>query len=264
MGKVIHAYGKITIREGDKFGRWTAIEKSHKVGNNIGIKCICSCPKQTLRVVAVSRLIGGYSKSCGCVRYDGTSQEKLGDKTRTHGLSSTRLYKIWKGMKKRCYNTNKPNYKNYGGRGIEVCPEWKDDFSSFMGWSIENGYSDELSIDRVDNDLGYSPYNCQWITLSANCRKAALENKSKNLGMFSEKAHSRSKDSNRKNNGIKCNLISPDREVREFQSIGETAEYLSKLLNRGYSSVYSQCKQILNRSNNCRSIGGFRIERREV
>ena len=81
-----------------------------------------------------------------------------------HNGKGTRLYSIWKGMKTRCYNKNQPAYRMYGGRGITVCDEWLHDFPAFRDWAISHGYSDDLTLDRKDNSLGYSPSNCRWIT----------------------------------------------------------------------------------------------------
>ena len=89
--------------------------------------------------------------------------------------SKTRLYTIWIGMKSRCYNPKYPHYKRYGGRGLTVYFGWKDDYLAFKSWAISNGYIDTLTIDRIDNDKGYQPDNCRWITRSDNTKKVSRD-----------------------------------------------------------------------------------------
>lgn len=88
-------------------------------------------------------------------------------------ISSTRLYQIYSGMKNRCYNSKSPAYPRYGGRGITICDEWLGDngVQNFINWSLSHNYNDTLSIDRINNDKGYSPDNCQWVTRSFNSAK---------------------------------------------------------------------------------------------
>lgn len=82
----------------------------------------------------------------------------------THGQTGTRLYRIWKTMKCRCCNPNHPTYQSYGARGITICDEWLNSFELFSEWALNHGYAEDLEIDRINVDKGYSPDNCRWIT----------------------------------------------------------------------------------------------------
>ena len=149
---------------GMKFGRLTVIERAEN--SNTGKtrwKCKCECGKETIS--HTSSLTSGRTKSCGCL-----SHEKAVRTITKHGYRRTKLYGVWCGMKKRCYNTKFEHYDRYGGRGIKVCEEWKKDFSIFKDWSLQNGYKEGLEIDRIDVDGNYEPSNCNWKTRTEQVR----------------------------------------------------------------------------------------------
>lgn len=97
-------------------------------------------------------------------------KEKEENSNYKHGMTKTRLFEIWAGMKKRCYKKYHTSYKNYGGKGVTMCDEWIDSFINFKDWSYPNGYSDELTIDRIDPMKNYEPSNCRWATKEVQAR----------------------------------------------------------------------------------------------
>lgn len=120
-------------------------------------KCRCDCGNE--KVVSGKELQNGSTKSCGCL-----TREILIARNTKHGKRYTRLYRIWLMMKNRCSNSKDKFYKCYGGKGITVCDEWSKNFESFYNWAMSNGYASNLTLDRINTDLGYCPENCRWAT----------------------------------------------------------------------------------------------------
>lgn len=157
---------KIEDLTGQKFGKMTVL------GRDTDIKSkrtywMCQCECGTIKSCRADSLKDGSIVSCGCRK---RAQDKTNlTKHHTHKQSGTRLYYSWQDMKKRCYNEGNSRYANYGGRGIKVCDEWKDNFTAFYQWAIDNGYSEEKTIDRINVDGNYEPLNCRWADAKTQC-----------------------------------------------------------------------------------------------
>lgn len=144
---------------GKQFGRLTVIKYAGSKNYRTLWLCKCECGKE--KIVKSSDLTRGATKSCGCLR-----DEYVKNQAQMYpaDVRIKRLRYIWHGMIRRCYDPRHNCYHRYGERGITVCDEWKD-YVVFARWSLANGYADDLSIDRINNDGNYGPDNCRWVTM---------------------------------------------------------------------------------------------------
>lgn len=157
--------GKKIDLTGQRFGRLVALRQDF---SSKRVKWFCRCDCGKIKSVQSTHLRSGKTTSCGCYQ-----KEKVSKANFKHGYSKNSLYSRWKAIKQRCENPNNRRYKDYGARGISVCEAWKN-FQIFKEWALNNGYQENLELDRIDNNKGYFPENCRWCETVTNNRNRRI------------------------------------------------------------------------------------------
>lgn len=156
--------GKAIDLTNHRFGRLISVKRVGTKNGSALWLCLCGCGNTT--EINARNLNSGNTKSCGCIHSEQLS--KRNHENRLHGDADSRLYGIWHGMKQRCFDSNRKDFENYGGRGITVCDEWRSDYNAFRSWALANGYDYnadymKCTIDRINVNDSYNPQNCRWV-----------------------------------------------------------------------------------------------------
>jgi hypothetical protein len=173
--------GALVDITGQRFGRLTAIKRIGTKQRSVLWLCECDCGN-LFHAVARS-LRSGNTKSCGCIHSEQLAKRNY--ENRIHGDVDSRLYGIWHGMKQRCCDPKRKDYKNYGGRGITICDEWVSDYAAFQEWALKTGYDYnagymQCTLDRIDTDGPYAPWNCRWVDAKTQANNRKNENVRRN------------------------------------------------------------------------------------
>lgn len=184
-------FGLVKDLTGNTYGKLLVLERSGSDKHRNALwKCVCACGNVV--VISGRSLRTGHTRSCGCSTGEFISDAK--STTKKISLQYPRIYSIWCHMRRRCNDPKDKRYQRYGGRGITICDEWND-FAVFLIWALENGYSDELEIDRINNDGNYEPENCRWTTdivqarNKGNCIYQQIDGKTMTLSEIAEQYH---------------------------------------------------------------------------
>lgn len=152
---------------GKIYGRLLVIQVGDRVEGRRGKYVYAHCECGNVKDYLVNNLQRGMTKSCGCLRKEVTKDR---NSEITYGLSRHPLRGVWRNMIERCYNKDSESFKNYGGRGVGICNEWREDFIQFFNWAISNGWNFGIELDRVNNNGDYCPENCRFVTRMENSR----------------------------------------------------------------------------------------------